>query len=267
MVLSQNGWIANRPDLELSQLVPGTSVKLSLRKDAPGLLLLEVASAFDRLVEDIDNARGGLDDWGYAPRPIRGGTTLSNHSSGTACDLNATQHPLGIDAVRNFSAAQISQIHAILAITRGVVRWGGDYDNPAFGGIRNSRPDPMHFEINDGQTMASCTTALAAMRAFNSGGVQFVDVETSMVPVLKIGDGAKGGGARGRLHWWVGSLQALLNIRGLKVPGPLPVDGVFGAGTDAAVRAAQTRAGLPVDGVVGPLTWATILGNDAPDYA
>lgn len=25
----------------------------------------------------------------------------------------------------------------------------------------------MHFEINDGQTLASCTTALAAMRAFN----------------------------------------------------------------------------------------------------
>lgn len=272
MPISQNGWPANRPDLVLSQLVPNTDVKLTLRKDAPGQLLLEVASAFDRLVENIDNARGALDDWGYAERPIRGGTSLSNHASGTAADLDATKHPLGVPAVRNFSAAQITQMHAILAITRvpgfgQVVRWGGDYDNPAFGGQRGSRPDPMHIEINDGQNVASCTTALANMRAFNHGGVQFVDVEISMVPVLKLNDGVKGTGVRGRMHWWVGTLQACLNIRGLKVPGPIPVDGVFGPSTDAAVRAAQQRAGLPVDGVVGALTWAVVLGNDAPDYA
>lgn len=160
MPQSQNGWPANNPSLEASQLVPGTLVKISVRKDAAGQLLLEVASAFDRLVQDIDNARGGLDDWGFAVRPIRGGSTLSNHASGTAIDLNATQHPLGIAASKNFTPAQIGQIRRIVALTGAVVRWGGDY---------TGRPDPMHFEINDGRSLADCSRALAAMRQFNSG--------------------------------------------------------------------------------------------------
>lgn len=37
------------------------------------------------------------------------------------------------------------------------------------------------------------------------------------------------------------------------------IDGVFGAGTEAAVKAAQVKFGLGVDGVVGSATWAAIL--------
>jgi peptidoglycan hydrolase-like protein with peptidoglycan-binding domain len=36
-----------------------------------------------------------------------------------------------------------------------------------------------------------------------------------------------------------------------------PIDGVFGAHTDTAVRALQTWAGITVDGVVGDDTWFT----------
>lgn len=160
MPKSQNGWPANDSSQVASQIVPGTAVKITVRKDAAGQLLLEVASAFDRLVQDIDNARGALDDWGYAQRPIRGGSDLSNHASGTAIDLNATKHPLGTAPSANFTAAQIAQIRRIVTITGGVVRWGGDY---------TGRKDGMHFEINDGKTLADCARALAAMRQFNSG--------------------------------------------------------------------------------------------------
>ncbi len=37
------------------------------------------------------------------------------------------------------------------------------------------------------------------------------------------------------------------------------IDGVFGAGTEAAVKTAQGKFGLEADGVVGGATWAAIL--------
>ncbi len=42
-----------------------------------------------------------------------------------------------------------------------------------------------------------------------------------------------------------------------------PVDGDFGGGTLAAVKAFQRSKGLQVDGVVGPDTWAALLPGSA----
>jgi peptidoglycan hydrolase-like protein with peptidoglycan-binding domain len=39
---------------------------------------------------------------------------------------------------------------------------------------------------------------------------------------------------------------------------PGPIDGVFGAQTETAVRAFQTERGIAVDGIVGPITWRNI---------
>jgi hypothetical protein len=91
---------------------------------------------FDGKLENLDEPVH--DDWGYAYRPIRGySSTLSNHSSGTAMDLNATDHPLGVD--HTFSPAEVNAIHARLRLYKGTIRWGGDY---------SGRKDAMHFEIN-----------------------------------------------------------------------------------------------------------------------
>jgi peptidoglycan hydrolase-like protein with peptidoglycan-binding domain len=85
-----------------------------------------------------------------------------------------------------------------------------------------------------------------------------------MAPVLREGDGQRGIGARGRLHWYVVSVQALCNIRGLSEQ--LPVDGVFGPKTTDMVKELQKRSGVPADGVVNAATWPWLIGNDAPDF-
>lgn len=152
---SQNGWSANDRSKVSSRLVPGTSVRLTVRNGAPGDLLLEIAGLFDRLVQDIDNARGALDDWGYAERPIRGSTTTSNHASGTAIDVNATRWPLGRPPSVNLNATQIATVRRIVGAANGVVVWGGEWKN---------RPDPMHFELARRSTEAQCAAALTALR-------------------------------------------------------------------------------------------------------
>ena len=60
----------------------------------------------------------------------------------------------------------------------------------------------------------------------------------------------------------VKTLQYLLRARGRT----LAVDGVFGPGTDAAVRAFQQALHLDipsvtVDGIVGPVTWQALVSG------
>lgn len=138
MAVSQNGWPVDPP--RTRRLVPGTEdVRITVADGAAGDVLMYVASQFDARVEDLDldSSRGELDDWGYAARPIRGGTTTSNHASATAEDFNATRHALGERGT--FTRQQVNNINAILSEVDHVVRWGGNY---------TGRADEMHFEIN-----------------------------------------------------------------------------------------------------------------------
>jgi len=62
----------------------------------------------------------------------------------------------------------------------------------------------------------------------------------------------------------VRTLQARLNTLGFNVGA---VDGIFGAKTDAAVRAFQRSRGLVADGIVGPKTWAALGASGAAPAA
>jgi peptidoglycan hydrolase-like protein with peptidoglycan-binding domain len=53
----------------------------------------------------------------------------------------------------------------------------------------------------------------------------------------------------------VKTLQYLLRARGSN----LTADGIFGPGTEAAVRAFQQQKGLAADGIVGPATWSALI--------
>lgn len=119
-----------------------------------GFLLTHFLAWFDKNIEDIEG--GIFDDWGYAERPVRGGTDLSNHASGTAADANAVDHPL---AARNtFTAAQAAKIRQKLKEYDGAIRWGGDY---------SGRKDEMHFEIN-----ASKARVAAVARKIRGGSTK-----------------------------------------------------------------------------------------------
>lgn len=135
-LLSSNGWTASQDKSEIgirSYLVPGTKTKLQCAEDAAPLLIAFCAE-FHKLIEPIDE--GVLDDWGYCFRMVRGTTDkLSNHSSGTAIDLNALKHALG--KVGTFPAEKVPMIRALSA--KYGLKWGGDY---------TTRKDEMHFEIN-----------------------------------------------------------------------------------------------------------------------
>lgn len=144
MATSQNGW----PALEANSsklytwVIPAKNgtFKLRMRNGSAGFLLAHFALWYSEVIEDVTQGKI-LDDWGYAYRQIRGQSTgLSNHSSGTAIDLNATKHPLakvrsGIFARKTVQDAMHKRLSSVY---KGAIRWGGDYHN---------RKDEMHDEI------------------------------------------------------------------------------------------------------------------------
>lgn len=139
MAKSQNGWAAS-PSLETRVIKPvkGVSFRIVDNPDV-ATVFMYLIQQFHKRVEDITDQKQH-DDWGFAYRANRNSPNdLSNHSSGTAVDLDATEHPNGVPTGRTFTNKQISEIHKILHELGGVVRWGGDYTHTI---------DAMHFEIN-----------------------------------------------------------------------------------------------------------------------
>jgi hypothetical protein len=150
MRTSQNGWPAspNPSDLDLVWItVAGRRFRV-VRVAAP--LFRYAIRRWHRRVNPIDV--GPLDDWSYAYRPIRGSTsgTLSNHSSGTAVDLDATRFPMG---TRRMTWRQRRAVRRIVRATGGQLRWGGEW----------GYPDEMHLELAPGTTPSSVRRQIGHM--------------------------------------------------------------------------------------------------------
>lgn len=138
MPRSYNGWYAS-PDLKTRVIepVPGCRLRI-VDNDDVAVVFSYLVKEFHERVDDVTKPHPA-DDWGFYYRANRNDPNeLSCHASGTAIDLDATEHPNGVSTSRTFTPRQIAEVHEILRELEGVVRWGGDYTRTA---------DAMHFEI------------------------------------------------------------------------------------------------------------------------
>lgn len=279
MATSQNGWpLMSGYGDEL--LVPSVWITGKTRTGDAKVVLDEFARRFNSRVEPIIKAQS----WGFAPRPIRGGSTPSNHASATSYDINAPQHPLG---KRNtFTPAERAEIKKIIKELGNVLRSGISYI---------LRPDDMHIEINAnaakvkdvadririGQTAtAPVIKPVAAGKpkptpnkpsGYNVATKAYQDRQKYYPGMLR--DGIDG--PRNRAHKaWTVQLQKALNQWKSASPN-IVADGELGAATIAKVHELQYRnrkgayrkaGGLIVDGIPGPI-FCKMLGIPKHPYA
>ena len=65
---------------------------------------------------------------------------------------------------------------------------------------------------------------------------------------------------RGKKGGYVQAMQRLLIAEGFSC-GSAGADGVFGGGSEAALKAFQRSSGLSADGIAGTKTWPKLLGG------
>lgn len=235
MATSQNGWTASPNS---SNYVPFRWItgRINKNKDV-GIIFEDLCDWFNKNIEPITKAHS----WGYAYRVIRAGVRLSNHASGTALDLNAPRHPLGVSGT--FSKDDQKLIKAKMKEYGGVVRWGGSY---------LLRKDDMHFEIN--ASAARCAVLAKKIKSKSevkptapSKPVPDKPKPTTPKPP------AKPPVANPKPNQTVKSIQ-----QRLKVIGDYKgfVDGINGSMTKAAIKSYQARQKIRLyaDGVWGAKT-------------
>lgn len=117
------------------------------------------APSFEGLLRDLVAAGyNPTSSGGFNYRPVRGGTSLSQHAFGNAIDINAAANPMLKGQLRTDMPPNTAEIAAKYGLT-----WGGTWKN---------RPDPMHFEWRgpDGQVIKMPpTTGAQPAPAFGPG--------------------------------------------------------------------------------------------------
>lgn len=122
---SENGWrMCNRDECVV---VPGPYMNTApIRSGAPAVILGDFARRYHAEVAPLVSPV-----WGWSNT---NDVATSNHLSGTALDLNATQWPWGL---LRMPAGLVAKTNRLLEFYEGTVFWGRVW----------SRPDEMHFQI------------------------------------------------------------------------------------------------------------------------
>ena len=136
MAESQNGWpVVDKPACDQGPFEGVTFPNGILKGDVATICRWQLRR-YKSLVEPLVDGTC----WGWYAKNIEGSSTISNHASATAWDINADQHPMGPPISSNMTQKEIDGCRQIIREAEGTLRWGGDY---------SSRPDPMHWEIDD----------------------------------------------------------------------------------------------------------------------
>lgn len=178
----------------------------------------------------------------YSCRPITGTTNKwSGHAWPVAMDINAKTNPYirtpslrtikwGVET--DMPANMVAEIESIKAAGIRAFGWGGRW---------RSIKDAMHYQVR--VTLNEIQAGVIAPRGFyGGGGTAPGDDEMT----LKKGD--KGNAVK--------KVQASLNSWN---DLGLEVDGIFGSGTEAAVKSYQKAANLPESGEVGGVEMALLM--------
>lgn len=168
---SINGWVVLDPTspLLVSRLIPGTTRKLRMRSDVLPLFLA-LAAEYHRTIAKIDV--GTLDDWGYSHRIANASTKWSDHSSGTAMDLNATAEgrqgtgPIvwWRTANRYLKATALKKKFAVV-IWGGAKGLGGDYNLGQY-------TDSMHWAVAPTANLTRVKAQIVKMRINPDGTIR-----------------------------------------------------------------------------------------------
>lgn len=241
--LSENGWrMCDANELDRG-VVPGTGgLVLPIRRGIANLILKGWVSWFHREVESLKNARGFSDEGAWTPT---NDVATSNHLSGTAVDLNWSDHPFRV-SYAGFTQAEINKTREGLRLFEGTIWWGQDWTSPK---------DPMHFQLNFGEWDAR-NAAFASKLSDgylniwknNPGG------DASPAPVQDIYAQTGDTGER------VKRLQEFFNTN-FPSYSDLDVDSIFGPLTERVVKTFQLRVGILADGIVGPITLGELIDH------
>lgn len=222
--------------------IPGTKVRLSMRREvAP--LLIAACRDFHREVEEL--VPGWC--WGHSPKKIEGTSRWSEHAWGGAVDLNAPRHPMG--KANTFTKGEVKALDKILGRYtykgRRLLRSGKDY---------RGRKDDMHLEI-----IADRADVLAAVKLLQTpakpkpkpteSGTVKPGARRPGSRVLELRNPVMTGDDVGFVQRWIG-------------PGKCgPADEEYGPRTVAGVKWWQDQQRLKVDGEMGEKSWSRMLGR------
>jgi hypothetical protein len=179
----------------------------------------------------------------YNCRPVRGSSAVSIHSEGRAVDVmmpvvGGRAHQSGHDLLRRLGAKGVDLGLQTVIWDRRIYS-ARSPSGRSYPGL-NPHVDHLHLEMTrqaaDSHTPASIARLL---------GTPEPAPAPERLRTLRLATPNMRGDDVRLCQRGVGS----------------SADGVFGPGTDRAVRSFQTRKGLKADGVVGPRTWEAILSG------